>query len=139
MTRIIEDRKFVCRTLFLALLTSTLAVPIYSQSNSPNTDRDPPKTNEDRGAQEPKDSTATDSKIQASAPSTPEQLRQAEIEADTKKLYQLAAELRAEVAKTYKTTLSLNVIKKAEALEKLAKSLKARMGGEAAASKHQNE
>ena len=63
-------------------------------------------------------------------------MRQAEIEANTKKLYQLSAELRAEVAKTYKESLSLTVLKKAQEVEKLAKILKAEMNQEAAASKH---
>ena len=63
-------------------------------------------------------------------------MRQAQIEADTKKLFQLSAELRAEVGKTYKESLSLTVLKKAEQVEKLAKSLKVEMNQEAAASKH---
>ncbi len=41
-------------------------------------------------------------------------MRQAKIEADTKKLYQLSAELRAEVAKTYKESLSVRVLEKAQ-------------------------
>ena len=44
--------------------------------------------------------------------------------------------LRAEVGKTYKESLSLTVLKKAEQVEKLAKSLKVEMNQEAAASKH---
>jgi len=57
------------------------------------------------------------------------------IEADTKRLYQLALELRTEVGKTYKQSLSLAVLKKAEELEKLAKSLKSEMDHEASAKK----
>jgi len=57
------------------------------------------------------------------------------VEADTKKLYQLALELRTEVGKTYKQSLSLAVLKKAEELEKLAKSLKSEMDHEASAKK----
>ena len=64
---------------------------------------------------------------------TPQQQRQAQIEADTKKLYQLSAELRAEVAKTYKESLSLTVLKKAQQVETLAKNLKNLMTQEAAA------
>lgn len=56
---------------------------------------------------------------------------QAQIEADTKRLLQLATELRAEVGRTYKESLSLAVIKKAEEVEKLATSLKNRMSKEA--------
>jgi hypothetical protein len=39
------------------------------------------------------------------------------------------------VAKTYKESLSLTVLKKAQEIEKLAKSLKAEMNQEAAAAK----
>ncbi len=58
---------------------------------------------------------------------TPEEARQAQLVADTNKLYQLAQELQAEVAKSNKNTLSLAVVKKAAEVEKLAKSLKDRM------------
>ena len=67
---------------------------------------------------------------------TPEELRRAQLAADTKRLYELAIELRAEVAKTNKDTLSLTVVNKTEEVEKLAKSLKTRMAAEAASSKH---
>ena len=49
---------------------------------------------------------------------------QAQILADTQKLLKLSQELKAEVAKSNKDTLSLSVIKKAEEVEKLAKTLK---------------
>jgi hypothetical protein len=63
-------------------------------------------------------------------PMTPEEARQAQLVADTNKLYQLAQELQAEVAKSTKNTLSLAVVKKAAEVEKLAKSLKERMKNE---------
>jgi hypothetical protein len=50
--------------------------------------------------------------------------RQAQINADTQKLVKLSQELKTEVDKSNKDTLSLAVIKKAEEVEKLAKSLK---------------
>lgn len=58
---------------------------------------------------------------------TPAEARQAQLLADTQKLYQLTQELKAEVAKSNKDTLSIAVIKKAEEVEKLAKSLKEKM------------
>ena len=61
------------------------------------------------------------------------ELQQRRIEADTRKLYQLALELRTEVGKTYKQSLSLAVLKKAGELEKLAKRLKSEMDHEATA------
>lgn len=60
-------------------------------------------------------------------PMSPEEARQAQFLADSQKLYQLAQELKAEVAKSNKNTLSIAVTKKAEEIEKLAKSLKERM------------
>ena len=55
--------------------------------------------------------------------------RQKQLIADTDKLLQLATELHTEVAKTDKNTLSLDVIKKAEEIEKLAHSVKVKMRG----------
>src|SRR5271154_4615314 len=73
---------------------------------------------------------APDSKPDESAgqkPMSPEAARQAQLVADTNRLYQLAQELQAEVAKSSKNTLSLSVVKKAAEVEKLARSLKERM------------
>jgi hypothetical protein len=57
-------------------------------------------------------------------PATPANAHQAQIVADTQKLVKLSQELKAEVAKSNKDTLSLSVIKKAEEMEKLARTLK---------------
>jgi len=54
-----------------------------------------------------------------------ERLRQ--ISDDAARLLQLATELKAEVDKTDKDTLSLNVIRKADTIEKLAKGVKEKM------------
>lgn len=53
--------------------------------------------------------------------------RQDQIIADSAKLLALAQELKAEVDKSNKNTLALNVVKKAEEIEKLSKSIKERM------------
>ena len=55
--------------------------------------------------------------------------RQKQLVADTNKLLQLATELKADVDKTNKDVLSVDVIKKADEIEKLAKSVKDRMKG----------
>lgn len=62
----------------------------------------------------------------AKVPLTPEEKRRADLRADTEKLYQLTQELKAEVAKSNKDTLSISVIKKAQEIERLAKSIKER-------------
>jgi hypothetical protein len=53
--------------------------------------------------------------------------RKRQIADDTAKLLELATELKAEVDKTSKDTLSVNVIRKAESIEKLAKGVKEKM------------
>jgi hypothetical protein len=56
--------------------------------------------------------------------------RQQDIRKDTEKLLELATELKQAVDKSNKDTLSLDVVKKAEEIEKLAKSVKNKMRGD---------
>lgn len=55
------------------------------------------------------------------------QARQADLKRDTEKLLKLATELKESVDKTSESTRSLNVIKKAEEIERLAHSVKDKM------------
>ncbi len=55
--------------------------------------------------------------------------RQAALKADTDKLLKLAIELKASVDKSNENTLSIDVLKKAEEIEKLAHSVKDKMKG----------
>jgi hypothetical protein len=55
--------------------------------------------------------------------------RQQDIQKDTDKLLELATELKQAVDKSDENTLSLDVIKKAELIEKLAKQVKDKMKG----------
>jgi sRNA-binding protein len=57
---------------------------------------------------------------------TPEERKKADLRADTEKLYRLTQELKVEVAKSNKDTLSVGVVKKAQEIERLAKSIKER-------------
>ena len=98
------------------------------------TTKDGVQQSSDTAATAPKPATQQESKTgdtatdkAAAKPMTPEEARQAQLVADTNKLLELSQELKAEVAKSKKDTLSLAVIKKAEEVEKLAKSLKERM------------
>ena len=59
------------------------------------------------------------------------QERQAALKRDTDKLLQLATELKEYVDKTNEHMLSLDVIKKAEEIEKLSKSVKEKMKADA--------
>ena len=56
-----------------------------------------------------------------------DQQRKDQLAADTAKLLQLANELKAEMDKSTKDTLSLNVVKKAEQVEKLAHKVRDEM------------
>jgi hypothetical protein len=53
--------------------------------------------------------------------------RQDEIKEDTQKLYQLAGELKEAVDKSNENLLSMDVVRKAEEVEKLAKKVKEKM------------
>jgi hypothetical protein len=55
--------------------------------------------------------------------------RQAQLKRDTDRLLKLATELKTSVDKTDQNTLSLDVVKKAEEIEKLAHSVKEKMKG----------
>ncbi len=55
--------------------------------------------------------------------------RQTNLQKDTDRLLKLATELKEYVDKTNEHTLSLDVIKKADEIEKLAKSVKDKMKG----------
>ena len=55
--------------------------------------------------------------------------RQADLKRDTEKLLKLATELKESVDKTTESTLSVDVVKKAEEIEKLAHSVKDKMKG----------
>jgi hypothetical protein len=56
--------------------------------------------------------------------------RQKQLKEDTEKLLQLATELKESVEKTNENVLSLDVVKKAEEIEKLAKHIKTNMRDE---------
>jgi hypothetical protein len=58
------------------------------------------------------------------------QQRQAELKRDTDKLLLLATQLKQAVDKSNENTLSLDVIRKAGEIEKLAKSVKEKMRGQ---------
>jgi hypothetical protein len=53
--------------------------------------------------------------------------RQQDIREDTDKLFQLATELKAAVDKTNENLLSIDVVRKADEVEKLAKKVKEKM------------
>jgi len=113
------------------LFMLTVGIPAQAQSSNPTAV--PQQDSTTTAAPPARKPAAPESKPGDSAaqkPMSPQEARQAQIVADTDKLYQLAQELQVEVAKSGKNTLSLAVVKKAAEVEKLAKSLKERMKSE---------
>jgi hypothetical protein len=79
----------------------------------------------------PLDMGGPDPRLQEQQAKTQSTERQKKLVADTEKLLALATELKTDVDKTNKNILSLDVIKKADEIEKLAHSVKERMKGQA--------
>ena len=98
--------------LVTAFILSLSLLPVFAQSSS-TTEPSQQPSSEQKPAAEQK-------------PMTPAEKRKAELQADTEKLYKLTQELKAEVDKSNKDTLSVAVIKKAQEVERLAKSIKER-------------
>jgi hypothetical protein len=67
--------------------------------------------------------------VQTPTPTTPtaKEAREAKIAADAEKLYQMALDLKVEIDKSNKDTVSISITQKAAEIEKLAKILKQEM------------
>lgn len=72
---------------------------------------------------QPEKQVATATPVEPSLPATEATKQQQQLIEDTDRLYQLATELKSEVDKTNRNTLSVQVIKKADEIEKLARSI----------------
>ena len=107
-----------CAALVVAVAVASVAQDKRPATSHPATEA----TATQAGAKLPQ---AKDGK-QANALS-PEDSRKKEITEQSAELLNMALALKAEVDKTTKDTLSLNVIRKADEIEKLAKSVKEKM------------
>jgi 5'-deoxynucleotidase YfbR-like HD superfamily hydrolase len=107
----------ILRVVFLSLLCS----PSFAQNPTPVNpgDMNPPVTDSD----EVRARMAHDMEKKAAKD------RVAALKNDTEKLLKLSVELKSYVDKSDENVLSLTVIKKAEEIEKLAKSVKDKMNG----------
>lgn len=122
--------RFTLAALVLLVMLCSLAVAqAQNETSAQQSGVDSPNAQSQISAQTDKKPSDTSAQTQpeSSKPMTPAEARQAQLLADTQKLYQLTQELKAEVAKSNRNTLSIAVIKKAEEVEKLAKSLKEKM------------
>ncbi len=114
-------------TLYLAVLTVDVAQPRQDPSSTVN--REVPWLPPDAIRLPDKNSQIEmqEQKSKAQSYEIANAARKKQIADDTARLLQLATELKAEVDKTNKETLSLNIIRKADTIEKLAHDVKEKM------------
>lgn len=114
------------RRLWSSMAASLFAVAIFSGAAGP-------QANPQKSANAPALPDANARMIMVDQQTKPQNfdaantVRQKQIGADSAKLLKLATELKTEVDKTTKDTLSLNVIRKADEIEKLAHDVKEEM------------
>ena len=110
-------------TFLLALVALFLCFPCYlMHSQKPSL----PSIAPDRNETNPDIPPAARKELEKKA----NERRQADLKRDTEKLLQLSTELKQYVDKSNENVLSLDVVRKAEEIEKLAHSVKVKMRGE---------
>lgn len=109
--------------LVIFLLIFVLTLSCIGQTDSIQNPAQEPQF----GRERPKD--PAEEKIERDREKAMNKQRQTSLQKDTDRLLQLATELKEYVDKTNEHTLSLDVIKKADEIEKLAKSVKGKMKG----------
>lgn len=110
-------------TLLFALLLFLYSLQGFSSQQDPIPPSLPQQT-------QPKDdSDAFPDRMQRDMAKKANEQRQAELKRDTERLLKLSTELKEYVDKTNEHVLSLEVLKKAEEIEKLAHSVKTKMKG----------
>ena len=121
--------------LFVPLLSAAWSLPAQSQTtdepSAPAAGAQYPPYRRDTGRAGQLDvPTEMEKKAEHDREKKLNQERQAELKRDTDKLFQLATQLKQAVDKSNENTLSLDVIKKAGEIEKLAKSVRDKMRGQ---------
>jgi hypothetical protein len=114
-------------SVILVLFSATAAMPLQVQPGAGTQNPPIPKI-PGSGATEPgNEEDPAMRHMQEQLAKTRNNQRQQLLVSDTAKLLELATELKEEVDKSNKNTLSLDVVKKAEEIEKLAKTVKEKM------------
>jgi len=117
-----------CCASFLVGVLLAFVLPFRSAGQSPG---QVPLPNPGFPSQQaPSADQETQDRIQKEMAKKANQERQAQLKRDTEHLFQLATELKQYVDKTNENTLSVEVVKKAEEIEKLAHSVKEKMKGQ---------
>jgi hypothetical protein len=110
-------------TLFICVV---FGIPVRSQTSRPPASPAPPNRAESAASEDADD---TQQRLAREMLKKANAERHALLMADTDKLLKLAVELKDSVDKSNENVLSLDVIKKAEEIEKLAHSVKDKMKG----------
>jgi hypothetical protein len=118
---IVQLKRFFSLLLCIFILNTTISL---SQAPQPPSSPIPPLPGQ-RPAPEDEERTRMEKEMAKKA----NQERQANLKRDTEKLLQLSTELKKYVDKSNENVLSLEVLKKAEEIEKLAHSVKEKMKG----------
>jgi hypothetical protein len=113
-------------TLLLLLITPISSVPSCSQ-NSSQSPAQFPGLGPSHGLSRDEHENQERAKMERDMAKKANQERQAQLQRDTDHLLKLANELKQYVDKSNEHTLSLDVVKKAEEIEKLAHSVKEKM------------
>lgn len=111
-----------------AVLLLLLSVFAFQATSSPQQGPPPPPINRPTIPTEEPDSNIPP-QVQKEMEKKANAQRQAELKRDTDRLLKLSTELKDYVDKTNENVLSVEVIKKAEEIEKLAHSVKSKMRG----------
>jgi hypothetical protein len=111
----------------LALLLCVLALPaVPAQQQPPLPEIAPPPGSQRRT---PENEPSIPPEMQKRMEKQANQQRQSDLKRDTDKLFKLSSELKEYVDKSNENILSLDVLKKADEIEKLAHSVKTKMRG----------
>jgi hypothetical protein len=107
-------------------LSVCLLLPILGKAQAPSRPAPPVRSEPLPG---PGDADESQARVARDLAKKANQERQALLKADTDKLLRLAVELKDSVDRSNENVLSLDVLKKAEEIEKLAHSVKDKMKG----------
>ena len=120
-------RQRIRASIFFACLTTLpWFVPFAAAQQSPQPPQPPVHTND---INPPGDENEARDRLAREMEKKANKARTAALKTDTDKLLKLSVELKEYVDKSDENVLSLDVIKKAEEIEKLAKSVKDKMRG----------